>query len=186
MSENAKEWIKDIVCAVIIAVIILQFIMPTVVKEHSMENTFHEGDYLFVSKMSYKLGKDPVYGDVIVFQSDIVNQDNGSRKLLIKRVIGVPGDTISIDGQTVYLNGKALDEPYTKDGVTYTHLDEVTVPEGCLFVMGDNRQNSADSRDMINVGFVEMNRVKGKVFLRLFPFNQIGGVYKNIDKNINK
>lgn len=186
MSENLKEWIKDIVSAVVIAVVVLQFIMPTMVCEHSMEESFHEHDYLFVSKMAYKLGGDPKYGDVIVFQSDIPNGNSGKNKLLIKRVIGVPGDKIYIDGQTVYLNGKALDEPYTKDGYTATYMDEVTVPENALFVMGDNRQNSADSRDVVNVGFVEMERVKGKVFLRLFPIKDFGGVYKNIDRDINK
>jgi len=186
MSENAKEWIKDIVSAVIIAVVILQFIMPTIVCEHSMEDTFYEKDFLFVYKLAYKFGNEPEYGDVIVFQSEIPNGSSGKNKLLIKRVIGVPGDTISIDGATVYLNGKALDEPYTKDGYTLTHLAEVTVPEGCLFVMGDNRQNSADSREMQRIGFVDESTVKGKVVLRIFPFNKFGGVYGNIDKDIVK
>ena len=182
MSENAKEWIKDIVAAVVIAVIILQFIMPTIVCEHSMENSFFQGDYLFVSKMSYKLFGKPEYGDVIVFQSEIENELTGKDKLLIKRVIGTPGDKISITGGVVYLNGQALDEPYTKDGYTATEMAEVTVPDECLFVMGDNRQNSADSRDFARVGFVDFSTVKGKVVFRLFPFKSFGTVYKNIDQ----
>ena len=180
ISENAKEWIKDIGVAVVIAIIVLQIIMPTIVCEHSMENTLHEHDYLFVSKLSYKLFGEPKYGDIIVFQSDITNEANGSKKLLIKRVIGVPGDELKITGGVVYLNGEPLDEPYTKDGYTNTEMDTITVPEGSLFVMGDNRQNSADSRDFLRVGFVDQSTVKGKVFLRLYPFNKFGGVYKDI------
>lgn len=173
LSENAKEWIKDIAIAVILAAIILTFIKPTIVREHSMEKTLQDGDYLFVSRQTYKLfGKDPQLGDIIVFESDLENM-NGRDKLLIKRVIGVPGDTISIAHGHVYVNGVGLEEEYTKDGYTASDMDEVTVPEGCLFCMGDNRQNSTDSRDP-RVGFVPMDRIMGKAVFRLFPFNKIG------------
>jgi len=173
LSENAKEWIKDILCAVILAAVILVFIKPTIVREHSMENTLKDGDYLFVSRQSYRLfGGDPQKGDIIVFHSDI-ESSNGSGKLLIKRVIGVPGDHVLISGGTVFLNGEALVENYTKDGYTASDMEEVTVPEGCLFCMGDNRQNSTDSRDP-RVGFVSQDRIMGKAVLRLFPFNKFG------------
>ena len=173
MSENAKEWIKDILIAVVLAAIILVFIKPTIVREHSMENTLSHGDYLFVSKQRYKLfNKDPKLGDIIVFSSDLETV-TGKDKLLIKRVIGVPGDTISISNGTVYVNDEALDEGYTKDGYTDYEMDPVTVPEGCLFCMGDNRQNSTDSRDP-RVGFVSIDRVMGKAVFRIFPFSKIG------------
>ncbi|MDO5331438.1 MAG: signal peptidase I [Bacillota bacterium] len=178
LSENTKEWIKDILIAVIIAVVILQFIQPTIVREHSMENTFIEHDYLFVAKKAYSFGKGPKRGDVIIFQSDLALDSGKGKKLLIKRVIGIPGDTISISGGIVYLNGIALDEPYTKDGYTLTEMGEVTVPENSYFCMGDNRQNSADSRDS-RIGFVEKERIRGKAFVRLLPISKIGGVYKN-------
>lgn len=174
MSESLKEWIKDILIAVIVAIVILQFVMPVIVREHSMENTLHENDYVFVSRKAYKWFGEPQYGDIIVFKSNLL-MDNGTAKLLIKRVIGVPGDTISIHNGTVFLNGEALIEEYTKDGYTNTEMNEIVVPENSLFVMGDNRQNSADSRSE-SVGCVPMEKVSGKVVIRLFPFNQFGKI----------
>ena len=179
-SENLREWIKDILLAIVVAMLFLQFIQPTIVKEHSMENTLVENDYLFVSKRAYTwLGGAPKYGDIIVFQSDL-QLGTGKNKQLIKRVIAVPGDYISISDGIVYLNGVALDEPYTKDGYTDSYMEEITIPEGYIFAMGDNRQQSADSRDS-RIGLVPVERIKGKAVLRLFPFNKFGGVYKNFN-----
>ena len=175
LSENAKEWIKDILIAIVVAFLVLQFIKPTIVQEHSMENTLKPNDYLFISKQSYRLFGDPQRGDIIVFHSVLTTAD-GAEKLLVKRIIALPGDTISIAGGVVYVNGEAQDEPYTKDGYTNTEMDEVTVPEGQLFCMGDNRQNSRDSRDPL-IGFVDEDDVLGKAVLRLFPFSKFGGLY---------
>ena len=157
LSENAKEWIKDILIAIVVAFLVLQFIKPTIVQEHSMENTLVANDYLFV------------------FHSSLTTSD-GSEKLLVKRIIAIPGDTISITGGVVYINGEPQDEPYTKDGYTNTEMDEVYVPEGKLFCMGDNRQNSRDSRDSA-IGLVDEDDVLGKAVFRLFPFSRIGGLY---------
>ena len=173
LSENAKEWIKDIVIAVVLAALILVFIKPTIVREHSMENTLHDGDYLFVSRQQYKLfNKAPQRGDIVVFSSDL-ESSTGANKLLIKRIIGVPGDIVEIYDGIVYVNDEALNEPYTKDGYTDSDMYPVEVPENCLFCMGDNRQNSTDSRDG-RVGFISMDDVMGKAVFRIFPFNQIG------------
>ena len=175
LSENAKEWIKDILIAIVVAFLVLQFIKPTIVQEHSMENTLVANDYLFISKQSYRLFGDPQRGDIIVFHSSLTTSD-GSEKLLVKRIIAIPGDTISITGGVVYINGEPQDEPYTKDGYTNTEMDEITIPEGKLFCMGDNRQNSRDSRDSA-IGLVDESLVLGKAVLRLFPFSRIGGLY---------
>ena len=175
LSENAKEWIKDILVALAVAFLVLQFIKPTIVQEHSMENTLEPNDYLFISKQSYRLFGDPQRGDIIVFHSVLTTAD-GAEKLLVKRIIGLPGDTVFITGGVVYVNGEAQDEPYTKDGYTSTEMSEVTVPEGQLFCMGDNRQNSRDSRDPL-IGFVDEDEVLGKAVLRLFPFSRFGGLY---------
>lgn len=176
MSENLKEWIKDISVAVIIAIVILFFVMPTIVQQSSMEDTLNTGDYLFVSRQEYKLfHKDPAYGDIIVFQSEL--DYNGGKKLLVKRVIGVPGDTISISDGIVYRNGVALEEDYLKDGYTNGEVPVTIIPDGYLYCMGDNRLVSLDSRDP-SVGLVAISSVKGKAVFRLFPLSKIGGLYK--------
>jgi len=174
-SRKAKvlEWVKDLGLAVIIALLFLQFLTPTLVREHSMENTLQQNDYLFVSRRHYSwFGNDLQRGDIITFNSDLTTS-TGTKKILVKRIIGLPGDTVSITGGVVYINGEAQDEPYTKEGYTSTELAEVTVPEGCIFVMGDNRQQSADSRNPA-IGFVETSRIRGKVVFRLFPLSQAG------------
>ena len=174
------EWIKDLAVAAIVAVLILQVIQPTIVCEHSMENTFHENDYLFVYKLAYKGKNSPQYGDVIIFKSEL-ELANGSKKNLIKRVIGTPGDTLAIKDGMVYLNGEALDEPYTKDGFTNGDIDEFTIPEGQLFCMGDNRLGSSDSRDS-RIGLVDEDRLMGKAVFRLLPIKQMGAIKNEYNK----
>lgn len=174
LSENAREWIKDILIAVVVSVVILQFVKPTIVREHSMENTLKENDYIFVSRQAYTFFGAPEQGDIIVFRSELKTETGGD-KLLVKRIIAVPGDTVSIQNGSVILNGEVLTENYTKDGYTSSEMEEVTVPEGYLFAMGDNRQNSMDSRDS-RIGMVPVDSVMGKAFFRLYPFNNIGGL----------
>ena len=166
-----KEWIKDIAIAVIVGVLILQFIKPTIVKEHSMRPTLNENNYIFLSKQAYRF-HEPERGDIIVFHTDLL-QANGQEKLLIKRIIGVPGDVISIKDGIVYRNGKALVEPYTMEGYTATDMEEIQIPDDKVFVMGDNRQNSIDSRDS-SVGMIGENLIVGKAVFRLYPFDEIG------------
>ena len=174
-AENIKEWVKDLAIAVILALIFLQFFMPTIVRQHSMENTLETNDYVFVSRKAYTwLGREIKLGDIIVFQSDLETGDGG-KKLLVKRVIGVPGDRIEIKEGYVFLNGRPLNEDYTKDGHTNGKMAEVVVPEGHVFVLGDNRQNSTDSRSD-SVEFVSMDRIYGRVVFRLFPLSRIGTV----------
>jgi len=178
VKQEIIEWVKSIVSAVIIAAIILQFIMPTVVHQHSMENTLQNGDYLIASKQAYTIFGKPQRGDIVVFQSELPLDEN-TNKLLVKRIIALEGDTISIKDGAVYLNGELLNEPYIKDGYTLGDMDEITVPEGHVFCMGDNRQNSADSRDS-RVGCVSVDLLRSKVLFRLFPINSFGSVYKNL------
>ncbi len=174
MSQNLKEWIKDIVIAVLIAAVVLFFVKPTIVREHSMEDTLYENDYLFVSRRSYTMFGSPQRGDIIVFKSELTSS-TGRNKLLVKRIIAVPGDTIEIRAGEVILNGQVLHEDYIKNGVMTGDMPEVSIPEGKLFVMGDNRENSADSR-RASVGLVDLDTVLGKAVLRLFPFSKFGPV----------
>ncbi len=169
--ETAKAWAKDIGLAVAVAVIILQFIRPTIVKEFSMMDTLHENDYLIVSKQAYLFGKIN-YGDIIVFNTNLETVD-GQKKRLIKRVIGLPGDTIEIKDGNVYRNNELLKEDYIFEQYTSGLVKPTVIPEGSMFVMGDNRQNSADSRDE-RIGLVEEKLIYGEAVLRLYPFNKIG------------
>lgn len=174
MSEKVKkeifEWIKVFALAIVFAFVITQFIKPTLVRGDSMYSTLEEGDYLIINRMSYKF-KDPERGDIIVFESDL-QQDDGSSKDLVKRVIGVEGDSVKIKDSKVYVNGEKLIEPYIDDQVTEGDIDTV-VPEDCVFVLGDNREISLDSR-YDSVGFINNSDILGKVFIRLYPFNKIG------------
>ena len=171
MSEDLKEWIKDIGVALVVGLLLIQFIKPTIVKEHSMEPTLQENNYIFLSRQAYTLFGEPERGDIVVFHTDLRTVD-GKEKSLVKRIIGLPGETVSITGGVVYINGEPLEEDYTLDGYTNTELEEVIVPEGELFCMGDNRQNSIDSRDS-SVGCVPIDQIIGKAVLRLYPFNEI-------------
>ncbi len=172
-SAAVKEWIKDILIAIVIAVLILQFIKPTIVKESSMEPTLYENNYLFLSKQAYTIFGEPERGDIVVFHSGLT-AINGGEKLLIKRIIALPGDKIAIMDGKVYLNGEVYKEDYIKDGITNGYLETYTVPDGQVFCMGDNRLVSIDSRDY-RVGCVDIDSIVGKAVFRLTPFQIMGG-----------
>jgi signal peptidase I len=159
---------RDLLIALALLFIVLQFFAPSVVKEHSMENTLRPNDILYVTKQAYWFGL-PGYDDIIIFQSGL-HEENGAEKTLVKRIVGLPGDRISIQGGTVFRNGEPLDEPYTKDKTTEGTLSEVVVPADSYFVLGDNREVSRDSRDP-SVGFVAKEQLRGQVLVRVFPLN---------------
>lgn len=169
--KNVLEWIKDILIAVVIAALVLVFLKPIIVQQQSMEPNFHAGDYLLTSRQAYRFFGDPERGDVIVFRSELLD-DEGNEKCLIKRVIGLPGDVVEIKSGYVYVNGEEIDEPYVKEQGISGEMDAVTVPENELFVIGDNRGVSEDSRSA-RVGTISEDTIVGKVFVRLYPFNSI-------------
>ena len=176
MSEKFKkeiiEWGKVIITALVFAFIITQFIRPTLVRGESMYPTLVENDYLIINRMAYKIGE-PKDGDIIVFKTNL-QQDDGKRKDLVKRVIATEGQHIKIEDSKVYVDGELLKEPYIHDNYTSGDIDMV-VPEGEVFTMGDNREKSLDSR-YEEVGLVNEKDIMGKVMIRLFPFNKIGPV----------
>lgn len=168
-----KEFIKDIIIALVVVIAITLILKPTIVKESSMEPTLYENNYLFVNKLAYLTKDHPEYGDIIIFESDIDRDDGDGKKMLIKRVIGVENDVITITGGEVYRNGEKLDEPYTLEGFTSGEIYDYVIPQDEVFVMGDNRSVSLDSRSE-EVGTVSEDSIVGKAFLRLYPFSEIG------------
>lgn len=162
---NRGDLVTLLITAALTAGIMLT-IKPTIVRGISMEPGFEDGDYLIVSKLSYRRHA-PEYGDVVVLDSH-----RKEEKLLIKRVIGTEGDEISIDDDKVYRNGKLLREPYVNPETEGSgEKNSWTVPAGAVFVMGDNRDNSADSRG--SLGTVPKEDILGKVRLRLLPLSEI-------------
>ena len=170
VKNSIIEWLKVFGLAIVLAFVITLFIKPTLVSGDSMLPTLHENDYLIINKIGYKIGE-PKNGDVIVFKSDLEKND-GTTKDLVKRIIGVAGDKVVIKDGKVYLNDKLLDETYLSEGMDTTGDVDIVVPEGKLFVLGDNREVSLDSR-YEQVGLVDVNDVEGKVLVRLYPFNDI-------------
>ena len=169
-----KELVKDVLIAVCIAAALTMVVKPTIVRGESMDDTLHDGNYLILNKLSYKM-HEPERGDIVVFPCEY--DGNGEERYFIKRVIGIEGDTVSTNGRDTYVNGEKISEPYVK-GETIGSSDTVTctVPDDSVFVMGDNRDNSADSR-IDEIGCINEDEIKGKVVIRLYPFNQIGTVY---------
>ena len=163
--EDLKEWIKTFVSAFAIFLVINIFIVNVRVQGMSMAPNYYPNDFLIVYKLAYK-SAEPSYGDVIVFEATNLQEKN-----LIKRVVGIAGDKIEVANGRVYRNGMLLTEDYIKDGITNGDLS-ITVGEGEIFVMGDNRLNSLDSR-FPEVGLVNKEDVVGKVLARVFPSPQI-------------
>lgn len=171
MSDFTKSLIKDILLAAILAAVVISFVRPTIVKQTSMQDTLNPNDYIIMYRRAYSGDKEPKRGDIIIFKSEL-QDENGKDKLLIKRVIGLPGDKITINDGKIYINDKEYDENYLKDGYTTGSVNNFKVPKGEYFVMGDNRVVSIDSR-YSEVGCVKKDAIKGRAVLRLFPFTKI-------------
>jgi len=172
------EWVISIALAFVIAFLLRQFVFTLVeVKGDSMDDTLQNANKLFI----WRLGYTPHDGDIIVLQPP------NDTDLYIKRVIATGGQTVNIDysQHAVYVDGKLLDEPYIKDkDMVRESSGEMTfpqtVPQNSVFVMGDNRNNSKDSR-FPEVGMIADNKILGKAILRVWPFSEFGGLYGNMN-----
>ncbi|HEX7066256.1 MAG TPA: signal peptidase I [Bacillales bacterium] len=175
VKKETWEWVKALLIAFVLAALVRYFLFaPIIVDGKSMMPTLHNHDRLIINKLAYDIGE-PERFDVIVFHAT-------ETKDFIKRVIGLPGEHIEYHNDTLYVDGKPIPEPYLKPykkqlqqgELTYdftlqeTPVGQKTVPEGELFVMGDNRRRSKDSRI---IGAVPMEDVVGEVVLQFWPIS---------------
>jgi|HigsolmetaAR206D_1030411.scaffolds.fasta_scaffold00003_77 signal peptidase I len=155
----------SVLIGLILAIMIRLVIEPTVVVGDSMFPTLKEGQYLISYRLAYKTGK-PEFGDIVIVEPKNPVTD----KRIIKRVIGLPGDTVKISDDQLYLNGKKVKEPYIREAMKGNQDMTVKLGKDQIFVMGDNRNNSLDSRMIGPINYKK--EVRGKVILRLFPLDQ--------------
>ena len=195
--RELMEWVLYILMAFVLASLIQSEVFAlTEVNMSSMENTLLPKDKLVMNKLAYRFSE-PLDGDILIFLkdesadgfarrisiylSDVSMKLHGEfgRNRLIKRVIAVPGDTLEIRDNQVIVNGKVLNEPYTRidpdvNQVVNGELAPITIPVGKIFVMGDNRGKSMDSRSF---GLVDITSVEGKAVFRVMPISKIGTLY---------
>ena len=158
------EWILILEIAVAIAVVVNMFlIVNAVIPSASMETTIMTGDRIFGNRLAYK-NHDPARGDIVIFKFP-----DDESQLFIKRIIGLPGETLEVIDGKVYINGDStpLDEPYIKVDAIGDY-GPVTIPENSYFMMGDNRNNSMDSRYW-KQPYVFKDKILGKAWERYFP-----------------
>lgn len=163
-----RELVETIVLSLIIFLLIRQVVQNYRIESHSMQPNFFEGQFILVNKLAYKLGT-PARGEVIVFHNP-----NNHDEDYIKRVIGLPGDMIKVENQTIFINDQVLDQPYGPNPFPNGYqFGPALVPANHLFVMGDNRPNSSDSRNP-SVGPIDESLIVGKAWLRVWPFDVFG------------
>lgn len=174
--EDALEWMDSIIFAIAAMLVLNLFAFRSItVSGDSMNDTLVDNDKVITTNFFYQ----PSYGDIVVVQADrLKNRDTGIYgEPIIKRVIATEGDTVCIDfaAGEVYRNGELLEEDYIKE-LTHARATgwmesgvEYTVPEDCVFVLGDNRRVSNDSRNLTDVGFIDTGMIMGKAFVRFSP-----------------
>ena len=167
LKKEIISWIQIIVAAVVIAFFLTTFIIANSrVPSNSMETTIMTGDRIIGSRLAYITG-DPQRGDIVIFNHKI--DTSGKETRLVKRVIGLPGETVEISGGRIYINGspEPLEEPYLHEEMRWKD-DRFEVPEGCYLMMGDNRNYSRDARAWDDP-YVPKKKIIAKVLFRYFP-----------------
>lgn len=182
--EKFKKGIIDfgqsVVVAIVICIVVLVFLVsPSEVEGSSMQPNYYTGDRLYTNKLSHWIGSTP-FGKSLSLdykRGDVVVVDKPGVVSLIKRVVGMPGEKLMVEGGFVYIDGQRLVEHYlpedifTSGGTFLKEGKEIEIPEGKYFVMGDNRKVSSDSR---YIGLIDESWIQGKIFLRIWPLNDFG------------
>lgn len=176
------EWAIYITIVVVGIFVVPRYVMQrTIVSGDSMENTLYDGESLLVSKISYELG-DPERFDVIIFYPHGKDGTDGygigdADEFYVKRVIGLPGETVQIVGEDILINGKKLEENYGKDPIDFVGIarEPVTLGKDEYFVLGDNREVSYDSR-YEEIGPIKRKNIEAKVVLRIWPLSEFGTI----------
>lgn len=167
VKQEIFEWIMVIVVAVVMAFVVRSFIFePVRVDGTSMLNTLQDNDFMIATKFDYIIG-DPERFDIVI--CDYPNTDDG--KYRVKRVIGLPGETIELRAGELYVDGELIEQNFDMTE-NEDYFGPYTVPEGCYFVMGDNRDNSKDSRSPM-VGALPRSMIKGHVQAVVYPFDRM-------------
>lgn len=193
------SWVICIVSAFVVALLIKYFIFtPTLVKQGSMTPTILDGERVLINRLVRTFNMEIKRGDIVTLEKPSSEADETqiakydtirglknkfvyyvlelTKTSYIKRVIGLPGEHVYIANGEVYINGEKLDEPYLTEGLETPRRGvfyDVEVPEGCIFVMGDNRTGSLDSREF---GCIPLDKVEGRVSIRIWPLNKFGKV----------
>lgn len=169
MKTALMAWLKDFLLVGFLVALMFIFAKPSLIYGESMLPTLEPFQLVFSERITL-LKRDPMPGDVVIVKTQdpivVFGWQTGLKKNYVKRVIAVPGDKLYISEYNVFLNNQLLQEPYTLDGITPGDYYD-TIPENHYFVMGDNRRNSKDSR---NLGPIPRQNIIGHVYLRLWPF----------------
>ena len=167
-TRNVLEWVGIIAGALLVAFVVKTFLIQAFyIPSASMLPTLEEQDRVLVNKLSYDL-HDVNRGDIVVFESPPGAE--GEIKDLIKRVIGLPGETVEARDGQVLIDGNPIEENYLGDGIITAPMDPTVVPAGHYWVMGDNRGNSRDSRSF---GAIDEHLIIGRAFVRVWPLNHL-------------
>ena len=165
--EFIIDFVKLIIVIIIILFLMIYVVSVTQVVGNSMNSTLENGDVLILNKFKYRFTD--------IKRGDIISLEYADTKYLIKRVIGLPGDKFSIRDNTLYINGELYVENYLDEGLEYDDFDLSslgydTIPEDMYLVLGDNREDSLDSRE---IGLISKDEVIGKVSFRIWPLNKL-------------
>ena len=180
IKNNKREWFETISIITILIVIKVFIFDITYISGQSMSPTIEDGDSLLLKKYESVLNNEEYNrGDIVVFESPLDKEEKPFlKKMFVKRVIGLPGDKINISEGKVFVNNESIEEVYIKNNSFTDSLyygDNYIVPEGEIFVIGDNR-GPGGSNDSRSFGSISLESIKGKAVFRIFPFDKVGSL----------